>query len=376
MTGGTRARAAALALGSSLLGGPGYAQTSGTIEVGVSTVHYDGFLPSAAFSVAPGVDWERPSGGVSARGTYLRFETGHESVQGAVTARLATAPVVTGRRAELAVSTGASHYLDFTAFWHAVARARLELLDLEHGAWIGVTAGTTSHGGVPRPVSALTAGAWWRSPGLTLRLSGNGSRIGDTTYTDLESSVHADQRSVALDVAVGARLSNGASGSEAYGEASAAISLGERTALVVGGGRYPTDPVSGSLAATYLTVALGFRLGTPRRVVHRAPAPQSPSVEPSSLPGVRLEVHAEPSGSVRLVVDAPEATRVELAGDFTDWEPVPLVRVGRTWEASLQIAPGVHRANVRIDGGVWIVPVGVTRSIDDYGSEVGIFAVP
>jgi hypothetical protein len=188
--------------------------------------------------------------------------------------------------------------------------------------------------------------------------------------------VHADQRSVALDVAVGARLSNGASGSEAYGEASAAISLGERTALVVGGGRYPTDPVSGSLAASYLTVALGFRLGTPRRVVYRAPAPQSPSVEPSSLPGVRLEVHAEPSGSVRLVVDAPEATRVELAGDFTDWEPVPLVRVGRTWEASLQIAPGVHRANVRIDGGVWIVPAGVTRSIDDYGSEVGIFAVP
>ena len=46
------------------------------------------------------------------------------------------------------------------------------------------------------------------------------------------------------------------------------------------------------------------------------------------------------------------------------------------WEAVLLIPSGLHRLNVRIDGGAWIVPAGMTRAADDYGDEVGIMAVP
>jgi hypothetical protein len=315
---------------------------------------------------------------MSASGTYLRFESGHQSLQGAVTGRLFAAPLSQRWRGEFGVATGASQYLDFGIFWHAVAMARLDLLGPARGAWIGVTAGTTSSGTAPRSVTAASAGVRWRLSELTLHLSATRSRIGDTIFTDVQSSAHAERGSVVGGATLGARVSNGDGGTGVYAEASAALSLGERTALVLGGGRYRTDPVSGSLAASYLTVALGLRLGTTRRHVYRPPSPRGPSAEESSsAPAVRLDVHAERGGPVRLQLHAPDAARVELAGDFTDWDPVLLTRVGRgTWEATLQIASGVHRVNVRIDGGEWIVPAGVTRSIDDFGSEVGIFAIP
>jgi hypothetical protein len=181
-----------------------------------------------------------------------------------------------------------------------------------------------------------------------------------------------------VDATLGARVSNGGGGTGVLGEGSAAISLGERTALVLGGGRYPTDPLNGSLAATYLTVTLGLRLGTAHRHVYGPPSPLGPSAEESSAGSVvRLDVQAERGGSVRLRLHSLHAALVELAGDFTDWDPVVLTCVGPgTWEVTLAIASGVHRLNVRIDGGAWIVPSGVTRSSDDFGSEVGIFAVP
>jgi hypothetical protein len=46
------------------------------------------------------------------------------------------------------------------------------------------------------------------------------------------------------------------------------------------------------------------------------------------------------------------------------------------WETVLPIPSGLHRLNVRIDGGQWIVPAGLSRAADDFGDEVGIMAVP
>ena len=91
--------------------------------------------------------------------------------------------------------------------------------------------------------------------------------------------------------------------------------------------------------------------------------------EPTALPGDR---------GVRLLVRAPGASSVELAADFTDWHPVVLERVMEegAWQLLLPVASGLHRLNVRIDGGKWIAPAGTTRSADEFGSEVGIVAVP
>src|SRR2546422_7102114 len=46
----------------------------------------------------------------------------------------------------------------------------------------------SAYGSAPRSVVAAGAGAWLRLPALTLRLAANLSHVGDTTYTDVESS--------------------------------------------------------------------------------------------------------------------------------------------------------------------------------------------
>ena len=80
---------------------------------------------------------------------------------------------------------------------------------------------------------------------------------------------------------------------------------------------------------------------------------------------------------MRLVVQGPVSDLVEIAGDFSEWQPVPLRQTAAgTWEAILAIPRGVHRINVRVSGGAWIAPTGTTRVRDDYEGEVGIFVVP
>lgn len=71
------------------------------------------------------------------------------------------------------------------------------------------------------------------------------------------------------------------------------------------------------------------------------------------------------------MVRAPEARTVELAGDFTDWKPVPLQPWGdEAWRAYLPIAPGLHRLAIRIDGGPWRAPPGTRPIRSEFGGEV------
>ncbi|MGH7614246.1 MAG: hypothetical protein ACREMW_09450, partial [Gemmatimonadales bacterium] len=66
------------------------AQVMGAVDVGLSDVRYDGFLPSTAVSISPMLRLERPWALFSARGTYLRFESGRHSLQGNLAASLFT----------------------------------------------------------------------------------------------------------------------------------------------------------------------------------------------------------------------------------------------------------------------------------------------
>jgi len=181
------------------------AQTTGTLDVGISTVRYDGFLPSGAASVTPGVRWERPSGTLTARGTYLRFESGHRSLQGSVAGSFFT-PTAGRWRGEFSAAAGASRYVDFASFWHTIAEARLHVVETERGAWISGAAGRASYGSAPRSVVAAGAGAWLRLPALTLRLAASLSHVGDTTYTDVESSARTAWDRITLDATLGARV--------------------------------------------------------------------------------------------------------------------------------------------------------------------------
>ena len=132
-----------------------------------------------------------------------------------------------------------------------------------------------------------------------------------------------------------------------------------------------------------MSAALRLGVWVPRPIVPRPPAPIPSRSGSAAGPGSSveggpwLEVRPELAGVVRILVHAADASSVEIAGDFTDWRPVSLVAVGGgLWVARLAIAPGLHRANVRLGGGPWLVPEGVRRTADDYGTEIGIFVVP
>jgi hypothetical protein len=67
---------------------------------------------------------------------------------------------------------------------------------------------------------------------------------------------------------------------------------------------------------------------------------------------------------------------VELIGDFTGWQPVPLTRLpDGTWSVTLTVDAGLHRMNVRVDDGPWGVPVGLTAVGDDFGGTVGVLEI-
>jgi hypothetical protein len=358
------------------------AQTTGTIDVGVSSVRYDGFLPSAAAAVSPALRWEQPTSTLTARGTYLRFESGHRSLQGVVAGSFLMRPATHRWRGELGGSLGASRYLDLASFWHATVDARLLILGADRGVWIGGTAGRTSYGSGARPVTVAGMGAWAQRSHVMLGISAARSFVGDTAYSDVVSKAQTRRGALAFDASIGARFASRGGGHGVFGEASAALTLGERTMVFVAGGRYPTDPLSGSVAGRYMSGGVRLRVASPARLAARTTLPSAsrPTTPQGGDPvaGVRLELVSRPDGTVRVVLyTSDSAASVELAGDFTDWEPRPLRRTtDRMWETLLPIPRGLHRLNVRIDGGAWIVPAGLTRAADEFGDEVGILAVP
>jgi hypothetical protein len=99
---------------------------------------------------------------------------------------------------------------------------------------------------------------------------------------------------------------------------------------------------------------------------------------PSPPPPVGYQIVADtPRGVwVRMLVDAPAAaSRVEIVGDFTVWEPVPMVRRGDRWEAELEVHEGAHHYGYLVDG-EWYVPKNERSLVpDEWGRMTAILVI-
>ena len=81
-------------------------------------------------------------------------------------------------------------------------------------------------------------------------------------------------------------------------------------------------------------------------------------------------------GLTSILVRAIGATHVEIAGDFTEWQPVALSPAAPgLWHAAFSLPHGVHQINVRFDGGPWEVPSGLGAAEDGFGGRVGVLVV-
>jgi hypothetical protein len=204
------------------------------------------------------------------------------------------------------------------------------------------------------------------------------TRVGDTTYSDLSTLGEWTRGNVILDGALGARVWSRFAGRGIYGEAIAVIALRPALALVFAGGRYATDPTRGSVAGRYASAGVrivGLRPPRPERFdpqlllasSRRDVAAADPPAAPASIEFTNA------AGNCTFVVHAA-ATRVEIASDVSGWLPVLLTPAGAdAWTVTLPVTPGLHRLNVRLDGGDWLVPGGLTPVADEFGGSVGLF---
>ncbi|MBM4192838.1 MAG: hypothetical protein FJ202_00460 [Gemmatimonadetes bacterium] len=137
-----------------------------------------------------------------------------------------------------------------------------------------------------------------------------------------------------------------------------------RYALVVTSGRQLADPVRGAPDATVTQIAV-------RRSVTSLDNEVAPRASEASVSVTRV-------GEQRIVVlrvAVPAATRVEVAGNFSGWEPVEGERRDGAWEARIPLGPGRYRIAYRLDGGPWLAPAGLAR-LREFSGEVGLLVVP
>lgn len=136
----------------------------------------------------------------------------------------------------------------------------------------------------------------------------------------------------------------------------------DRVGVVGSVGRQPIDPAIAVTGQSFLR--LGFRAALQRRRI------DSPVSVPPML-SAAFRARRQPDEAVEFTLLAPEAQQVELMADFTDWSPVLMEKQGNFWRVRMPVTPGLHRINVRYDGGAWRAPP-VTRVVkDEFGAESG-----
>jgi hypothetical protein len=187
--------------------------------------------------------------------------------------------------------------------------------------------------------------------------------------TGLELLWQGERLGLGMDLSV--RLGEKLKDPRASAAATGSYRVTPRVTLVARGGRNPSLPDQGVPSHNFATMALQLDLqnvGEKSYPLHGViDEPVRPSFDLQPLSGNRRRIR------IRL----PDAATVEIAGDFTDWNPVPLQNRGLdTWEMDCTIASGPHRTNIRIDGGRWVAPPGLQTLEDEFNGVVGIFIAP
>ena len=80
----------------------------------------------------------------------------------------------------------------------------------------------------------------------------------------------------------------------------------------------------------------------------------------------------------RFVIYRPDVSRVDITGSFTDWQRVPMRRVGASgyWEIQLPLPTGEHRYTYILEGSDSMAdPTVSTQERDDFGGRNSIILV-
>jgi hypothetical protein len=372
---------------------PATAQLAGTLDMGAGTYRPDRSIPGGIASIVPGLRYQNGPLEVNALGVYSDAPAGRWNFQGGTEAFVRTPALGFLLLEASGKAEWTSHYRvrGTTTFWGGM-RAYLAT-GTRARAWIGRTIGRASALGARRPLRRTEVGGSATVGRVHLELTVANTRVDrsymlgptepreptvDTmsTYPEPASQGPVDRvgltdavlsgrwhfRSLDLDASIGRRFSRSAPETTIWG-VSASRDLSPTLAVVAAAGRAGSDPVTSVPGARYLALGLRLKVGGP--LVAPLPARAVPD---ESAP---FRIGPAVASGREIVIQAPAAESVELAGDFTDWKPVALRRWGEdSWRALLPVPPGLHRLAIRIDGGEWRAPPG-TRAIEsEFGGQV------
>jgi hypothetical protein len=369
------------------------AQGTGSLSAGLASVRYDDTLSVTAATLAPTLRYDSDLVSLLASGTYAQLSprTGAASwsSQGALAAAVFT-PELGPLRGEVVGRAGMSEHQDGTRTgeWQTLGRAHL--MQLARGAWLGGGVGRTWDGASWRDVRAADAGAWLRRASTMLVANAtptsitvpSAGPIASTSirYTDVELSARWTPGRVELDGTLGHRAGDAtvaASDERTWGSGTASVRLTPRMMLVGSAGTYPVDFAQGFPGGRYLSLALGL-VPRPRTAGwNGAGIVRSSGRATGESDKAAFTVEALPTGAQRIRLRAPSAARVEVAGDFSAWQPIELRRAGGGWwETELRVPAGTHEISVRVDGSAWDAPPGRAVIVDELGGRTGLLVVP
>jgi hypothetical protein len=253
------------------------------------------------------------------------------------------------------------------------------------GAWAGVGGGQGWTGSIRSDRRTLEAAVWMQRRALTALLTATPTRLADTTrYTDVQLAARWASDRVEFGASASTRSGlRGAAvrdGIASWGTVSATAWLASHVALVASAGSYPAEQAVGYPGGHVATV--GIRLASHRNdaVVEReATRTDVVAGRGAEHPSGASSFSVTPGtgGTWMLRVHAPRATRVEVTGDFVQWHTLSMRPAGNGWwMLALPLARGSHEIEMRVDGGAWMAPPGLSPMKDEFGGTSGLLLVP
>jgi hypothetical protein len=362
---------AAVVVSGSLPAGAG-AQAWASLDASAARATYQGYLVSGAYTLTPGIGYVSGPGSAYADAALTKFTSGNTSefveLGGAYTAAATSAVSVTGR-----IDGSSSWYRDFEPVSEGLAGVRAQVrVSSWSGAWLGGAGGLSSAPlGANDEVHAVgrgDAGAWVVAKPLALIGSVTATAAGDSTYLDAVATLRFDIPRLSVSGSVGARAGALGGGVPRWAQADVRVPLVSTVSLIGAIGSTPTDLLRGLPGAQYASVGMRITIG---------PAPGTVSVATATSARRENPVRQIIERSRTVEIREPSGSRVEIMGDFTEWRPVlcPEITPG-VFALAVPRVHGVYRIDVRVDGGPWTVPPGLTAVPDDFGGEAGLLVVP
>ena len=340
------------------------AQAGLSVGAGAGSIRYGGGSSLGSFTISPAALWETATWSAGAAATFGPIHGGRWAGQ-----LRADGWATLSRGGPLRPAVGM--VLEGSDQTHGPATAGAHAM--VEGVWTGDGWGAAA--GLGPSFGAISDAA----PESGLRIRGRawgriGTALASATiepqlldhyrFTDVTIGLATPEGRVSASGWIAGRLS--ADSSRAAGSVSARVALSSRVAVEASGGSFLADPYQGFPASVFASVGVRVFL-TPRPTI--LPRSHADRLRPA------VAVRDGPEVVVRFIV--PDARQVAIAGEWSDWRPVPLAPSGeRTWEVRLVLAPGTYRFTLVLDGTRWMVPAGIATVPDEMGGEQGLLIVP